>query len=82
MARYVVGKGWDKEPPSRMQEIVDSGQCPTTVMGTMSNNPHERIYYSQLADRPNDPKAYMTHDEARKTCDKKGYSYKPMKSAL
>ena len=82
MARLTLGKGWDQEPPSRIDEILESGQCPKTVISGMSNNPHERVYYSQLAERPNDPKAYMTHDEARRTCDKKGYAYKPMKSAL
>lgn len=82
MAKYIAGKGWvGKEPVSRFKEIVDSGQCPTTRMAASSSKRgDEVVYYSQLADGPNDPKAWMSHDDAKRACDKKGYEYKTMKT--
>ena len=76
MARYIPGKGWDETPrPSRFHEIVEHGP-PTCRVGKREE--HGKVYYSQLAEHPNDKRAWLTHDEARRVCDKKGYAYSPM----
>ena len=80
MPKYIPGVGWDNEPQSRFAEIANSGTAPRGRVSNRSRNPHEKIYYSQLADRPNDPKAIMSHDEARRECDKRGYTYTDMKT--
>jgi hypothetical protein len=82
MAKYIAGKGWvGKEPISRFHEIAESGQAPVSRISTVNaQRGDEVVYYSQLADKPNDPKAWMSHDDAKRVCDKKGYQFSPMKS--
>lgn len=82
MARYITGKGWvGKEPAPRFHEIAESGQAPVSrLAASSSSRGDEVVYYSQLAERPNDPKAWMSHDDAKRLCDKKGYEFSSMKS--
>ena len=84
--RYVVGKGWDNgsEPPSKpnaIKEMVEAKKAPTfSVSSSSSQRGDEVVYYSQLAEKPNDPNAWMSHDDAKRKCDEKGYTFSSMKS--
>lgn len=81
MAKYIPGVGWEgEEPASRFSEIAESGESPGFAFSRRERNQNSKAYYSQLADKPNDPKAFMSHDDARRECDKRGYQYTDMKN--